>query len=104
MAGIFAGLGGSIFVFLKGSAFPDYLSIPVSIESLVMILLGGVHALAGAPAGAAVYKLLDTVITQYTVYWQALLGAVLAFLVLAFPNGLVGFVQAQWGRRRAEHG
>lgn len=104
VAGVFAGLGGSVFVFLKGSAFPDYLSIPVSIESLVMILLGGIHALAGAPAGAAVYKLLDTVITQYTAYWQALLGAVLAFLVLAFPHGLVGFVQAQWGRRRADRG
>ena len=104
VAGVFAGLGGSIYVFLKGSAFPDYLSIPVSIESLVMILLGGVHALAGAPVGAAAYKLLDTVITQYTVYWQALLGAVLAFLVLAFPNGLVGFVQTQWARRRARHG
>lgn len=103
VAGIFAGLGGAIFVFLKGSAFPDYLSIPVSIESLVMVLLGGIHTLAGAPVGAAVYKVLDTAITQYTSYWQAILGAILVFLVVAFPNGLVGFVQSRRGRMRADH-
>jgi len=103
VAGIFAGLGGAIFVFLKGSAFPDYLSIPVSIESLVMILLGGIHTLAGAAVGAAVYKVLDTAITQYTSYWQAILGSILVFLVVAFPNGLVGFVQSRWARMRADH-
>ena len=103
VAGIFAGLGGAIFVFLKGSAFPDYLSMPVSIESLVMILVGGVHTLAGAPIGAAVYMILDTLITQYTSYWQAVLGVILVLLVVAFPNGLVGFVQSRWARLRSDH-
>ncbi len=103
VAGIFAGLGGAIFVFLKGSAFPDDLSIPVSIESLVMILLGGIHTLAGAPVGAAVYKILDTIITRYTSYWQAVLGVILVLLVVAFPNGLVGFVQSRWARLRPDH-
>jgi branched-chain amino acid transport system permease protein len=98
IAGLFAGLGGTIFVFLKGSAFPDYLSIPVSIESLVMILLGGIHTLAGAPVGAAAYKILDTAITQYTSYWQAVLGGILAFLVVAFPHGLIGYVQSRRSR------
>lgn len=100
VAGFLAGVGGAIFVFLKGSAFPDYLSIPVSIESLVMVLLGGVHTLAGAPAGAAVYKLLDTIITKHTGYWQAVLGGVLAVLVIAFPHGLVGFVRGRLARGR----
>jgi len=103
IAGLFAGLGGAIFVFLKGSAFPDYLSIPISIESLVMILLGGIHSLAGAPAGAAVYKLLDTVITQYTSYWQAVLGGILVFLVVAFPHGFIGFAQSRWHRKTHDH-
>ena len=104
VAGIFAGLGGAIFVFLKGSAFPDYLSIPVSIESLVMVLLGGIHTLAGAPVGAGVYKVLDTVITRHTAYWQAVLGGILVFLVVAFPRGLVGFMQWRWRRTRVDLG
>ncbi|OGC01696.1 MAG: ABC transporter permease [candidate division NC10 bacterium RIFCSPLOWO2_12_FULL_66_18] len=104
VAGFFAGLGGAVFAFAKGSVFPDYLSMPMSVQSLVMVLLGGIHALAGAPVGAAVYKLLDIVITKYTGYWQAVLGGILVFLVVAFPHGLVGFVQARWARMRASLG
>jgi len=66
-----------------------------------MVLLGGIHALAGAAVGAAIYKLLDTIVTLYTVYWQAVLGAILALLVLAFPHGLLGVLHARRGRRRS---
>jgi branched-chain amino acid transport system permease protein len=95
IAGFFGGLAGATFVYLKGSAFPDYLALPVSVEALVMVLLGGVGTLAGAPVGAAVYKLLDTVVTRYTVYWQAVLGALLLLLVLTFPRGIVGTVRGR---------
>src|SRR5207237_4779366 len=61
VAGFFGGLAGGIFVFLKGSVFPESLAVSVSVEPLVMVLLGGVQSLAGAPIGAALYKLLDTV-------------------------------------------
>src|SRR5207253_470650 len=44
IAGFFGGLAGGTFVFLKGSAFPDYFAVPRSVEPLVMVLLGGVHA------------------------------------------------------------
>ncbi len=104
VAGFFAGLGGAIFVFLKGSAFPDYLSLPVSVESLVMVLLGGMHTLAGGPVGAAVYKILDTFITKHTDYWQAVLGGILVLLVIAFPHGLVGVLGKRQARARADHG
>src|SRR5438128_4723076 len=56
VAGFFGGLAGGIFVFLKGSVFPETLAVPVSVEPLVMVLLGGVHSLAGAPRGAPAYK------------------------------------------------
>jgi len=104
VAGLFAGLGGAIFVFLKGSAFPDYLSLPVSVESLVMVLLGGIHTLAGGPVGAAVYTVLDTVITKYTDYWQAVLGGILVLLVIVFPHGLVGVLHDRPAWRRAGRG
>jgi branched-chain amino acid transport system permease protein len=90
IAGFFGGLAGATFVFLKGSAFPDYFSVPRSVEPLVMVLLGGVPSLAGAPIGAAIYKILDTVVTKYTEYWQMVLGVILVTLVLAFPRGVLG--------------
>ena len=100
VAGFVAGLGGAVFVFLKGSVFPVYTESPMSVQPLVMVLLGGVGSFAGAPVGAVVYKLLDTVITRYTEYWQALLGGILIVLVLAFPRGLVGVLDLglfNWG-------
>ena len=99
IAAFVAGLGGAIFVYLKGSVFPNYLDAPMSVQPLVMVLLGGVGSPAGPPLGAVVYKLLDTVITRYTEYWQAVLGGILIVLVLAFPRGLVGIValSRRWG-------
>ncbi|MGH7393092.1 MAG: ABC transporter permease subunit, partial [Candidatus Rokuibacteriota bacterium] len=90
VAGFFGGLAGTTFAFLKGSVFPDYVAVPMSVEPLVMVLLGGVQTYAGAPVGAATYTLLDTAVTRYTEYWQLVLGAVLIALVLAFPRGILG--------------
>ena len=95
VAGFFGGLAGGIFVFLKGSVFPESLAVPVSVEPLVMVLLGGIHSLAGAPLGAALYKVLDTVVTRYTEYWQLVLGAILVVIVIAFPRGILGVLETR---------
>jgi branched-chain amino acid transport system permease protein len=100
VAAFVAGLGGAVFVYLKGSVFPTYVDAPMSVQPLVMVLLGGVGSPAGPPLGAFVYKVLDTVITRHTEYWQAVLGAILIALVLVFPRGLVGvfdFRFSIWG-------
>ncbi|HEU5189904.1 MAG TPA: ABC transporter permease [Methylomirabilota bacterium] len=100
VAALVAGLGGAIFVYLKGSVFPNYVDAPMSVQPLVMVLLGGVGSPVGPPLGAVVYKLLDTVITRYTEYWQAVLGLILIALVLIFPRGLVGILDFRflgWG-------
>jgi branched-chain amino acid transport system permease protein len=90
LAGGVAGLGGALYVFQKGSAFPDYLFVVKSIEPLVMILLGGVGTFLGPIAGAALFKGLDTVVTASLHYWGAVLGAILTVLVVLFPRGLLG--------------
>ena len=104
VAGGFAGFAGSLFAFLKGSVFPDYLSVSMSVESLVMVLLGGIHQLAGAPVGAATYKGLDTLATLYTEYWQAFLGALLLTVVLAVPDGIMGLMARRRAARGERHG
>ena len=43
LAGVFAGLAGGIYVFSKGSVFPDEMAIPRSFDFLFMVLLGGVE-------------------------------------------------------------
>jgi branched-chain amino acid transport system permease protein len=93
IAGAFAGLAGVLHAFHKGSVFPTVLSIPQSIDALVMVLLGGIQTLTGPVVGAAVYHFLQTEIMRATDYWRIVLGAVILLLVVAFPQGIVGFIR-----------
>ncbi|MGB0670940.1 MAG: ABC transporter permease, partial [Rhodospirillales bacterium] len=52
LAGAGAGLAGGLYAFLKGSVFPDVAAIPISVDGLVMVLLGGVESLTGPLFGA----------------------------------------------------
>ncbi len=91
IAGGFAGLAGALYGFLKGSVFPDVLAVSVSVDGLVMVLLGGIQTLAGPVVGAAVYKALTIVLATYTDHWRLVIGAVVLALVVAFPQGITGF-------------
>ena len=95
IAGFFAGLAGAVFAFLKGSVFPVYVDAPMSVQPIVMVLLGGIGSFGGPAVGAMAYKLLDTVITRYTEYWQIVLGMILILLVTVFPRGITGVVGAR---------
>ncbi|MBP6019596.1 MAG: ABC transporter permease [Burkholderiaceae bacterium] len=91
LSGMFAGLAGALFVFSKGSASPEVMSINKSVDGLVMVLLGGVQTLVGPIVGAASFQLLNDYFRGLTEYWHALLGAVILLLVLAFPQGIAGY-------------
>jgi branched-chain amino acid transport system permease protein len=95
LAGAFAGLAGGLFVFSKGSLSPDTLSIPRSIDALVMVLLGGVQTLTGPVIGALVFTGLQDWITRVTPYWQAVLGSAVILLTVVFPAGIVGTLKSR---------
>ena len=90
LAGAFAGLAGGLYAFLKGSVFPDVLAIPTSVDALVMVLLGGVQALTGPLAGAAIFTGLKAELVSLTDLWRASIGLIIIVLVIAFPQGLIG--------------
>jgi branched-chain amino acid transport system permease protein len=87
LAGLFAGLAGALFAFSKGSISPETLSVPRSVDGLVMVLLGGVQTLTGPVWGAALFTWLEDVVSREIAYWRASLGAVILLLVL-FRRGL----------------
>ncbi|BDA86529.1 ABC transporter permease [Aureimonas sp. SA4125] len=105
IAGTAAGLAGALFAFLKGSVFPDVLSIPFSIDALVMVLLGGVATVSGAVVGALVYTLASIWLVSQTDLSRLVLGGLIVFLVVAFPQGIVGTIAGMrpveaWRARR----
>lgn len=101
VAGLFAGLSGALFAFSKGSISPDAMSVGKSVDGLVMVLLGGVQTLAGPVVGAVSFTWLQDGVARATEYWRAMLGGIILLLVLAFPQGIAGFVAQIADRRRA---
>jgi branched-chain amino acid transport system permease protein len=102
IAGTVAGVAGALFAYLKGSVFPDDLGISLSVDTLVMVLLGGVETVSGAVAGAIVYKALNIWLVSKTDLSKLVLGAVIVLIVVAFPKGIVGMLETIRNRRRPQ--
>lgn len=101
VVGAFAGLAGALFAFSKGGVAPDTLSIPRSVDVLVMMLLGGMNALFGPLLGAIAFTWLSDVLARYTDYWRACVGIVILLIVSVFPFGIGGALDELRSRIRA---
>ncbi|MEQ3626613.1 MAG: ABC transporter permease [Celeribacter sp.] len=89
LAGVMAGLAGGLFVFAKGSIFPNELEIEKSFDALIVVFLGGVKTLAGGVVGAAFLATVEDWLTRLE-YWRLILGTVIIAVVILFPEGIVG--------------
>jgi branched-chain amino acid transport system permease protein len=99
-AGLFAGVAGALYAFSKGSISPETMAVPRSVDGLVMVLLGGIQTLTGAVWGAALFTWLQDSVARAIDYWRAVIGVVILVLVLAFPQGLTGFIAERYRARR----
>ena len=90
IAGAAAGLAGGLFAFAKGSIDPTLVSISMSVDFLVMTLLGGVQTVIGPLVGAAAFHSIRDFVMPLTDHWRLLLGLAIIAIVLAFPRGIVG--------------
>lgn len=93
IAGAAAGLAGGLYVFLKGSIDPTVLAIPVSVDALTMLLLGGVQTVIGPLVGAATLHVLKDQVMPLTDHWRLILGLSIIAIVLIAPRGLVGAIE-----------
>jgi branched-chain amino acid transport system permease protein len=82
LAGALAGMAGGLYAFSKGSISPELLSVPRSVDGLVMVLLGGVQTLTGPVWGAALFTWLEDTASRGIDYWRAAIGGVILLLVL----------------------
>jgi branched-chain amino acid transport system permease protein len=96
VAGGFAGLAGGLHVYLRGSVAPEILALPMSVEALAMVLLGGVQTLSGPLLGTAVYKGAQSQLlagTSYLALWPLATGLLFVVLALLLPRGILGSLQ-----------
>lgn len=92
IAALFAGVAGSLFVTLEGSVFPELLFWTLSLEILIMCLLGGWFTFFGPMLGAGLIISLRTVAGNYTEYWTLILGLMMMLTIFFLPKGVLGFV------------
>lgn len=96
-AGLMGGLAGALFVFSKGSVFPNELEIARSFDALIVVFLGGVKTLSGGVAGGAFFKVIEDLLTRFE-YWRLVMGLLIIFVVIVAPEGIVGSLRKAAGR------
>ena len=99
LAGALAGVAGALFVFSKGSVFPNELEIAKSFDGLIVVFLGGVKTLSGGVVGAAFLEVVKDFLTRFE-YWRLALGLLIIFVVILAPYGIVGSLQRLYERMR----
>lgn len=88
IASFFAGIAGTLLAVFQGSAFPDYAGLGFTLDSLIMVVLGGLHSFWGGVVGAVVFTQLEHWISHFTSHWELVIGLALLAIVLVLPQGL----------------
>ena len=103
LSGALAGLAGALHALLKGSVFPNDLGIPLSVDGLAMVLLGGIGHVLGPILGAALFFGIKVSLSALD-YWRFVLGCLLILTCVAAPNGLAGWFDGirAWLRPRGK--
>lgn len=101
ISAMFGAAGGAILGFRVGLADPELVYWTQSGQLVFMAVLGGFSNFFGPIVGALAYTLLQDQLQTLTQYWRFVLGAVLAIIVIGFPNGIVGmFELLKWRARK----
>ncbi|HEY3065098.1 MAG TPA: branched-chain amino acid ABC transporter permease [Methylomirabilota bacterium] len=90
ISGFFAGFAGILWAYYNGFVSPVDVQLVTSVETLLMVALGGPGTLAGPALGAAAIVFLKNFVSVYTKRWLLILGAVYIGVILFAPRGVVG--------------
>ena len=100
ISAFFPGIIGTLFFFKNGNVEPgDAFRLQMSIETLVMIMLGGQGTVLGPVIGAAAYQQLRTYLLTSPIFKNlhlAFAGLALLLIVLFIPAGIVGWLRVRF--------
>ena len=97
LSGAFAGFAGTLWAYYNGFVSPNDVQLVTSVETLLMVALGGPGTLIGSMLGAGLIVFLRNFVSVYTKRWLLILGGVYIGVILFAPTGIVGALR---GRRR----
>ncbi len=92
IAGGFGGLAGVLWAHTNGHVSPETVVLTTSVDSLLMVVLGGAGTLVGATIGTAIVFGLREYLSTLVPWWQYVLGGVYVLTILYLPMGLMGIL------------
>ena len=101
---LLAGLAGGLWAAFKGAVFPSVASVAMSVDALLVILLGGVHQLWGAAVGSTLLVWGGAELGQGLDYWRGILGVLIMVVMVLAPSGVLGGWQQGWAGLRGAKG
>jgi len=91
-AGGLAGFAGTFFVSYLGLVEPNAVGISLSIDLLLMVVLGGAGGVSGATIGASIIGVTNLYGHDLENWRPVIYGIVVIVIVIAFPRGVAGLV------------
>jgi branched-chain amino acid transport system permease protein len=92
IAGALAGLGGALDANLNAFVSPRLFHWELSGDLLIMVILGGLGSVAGAPLGAAAFIVLEEILSSITKHWMAIFGPLMLLVILLHKGGIHALV------------
>jgi branched-chain amino acid transport system permease protein len=102
IAGGFGGLSGVLWAHTNGHVSPETVVLTTSVDSLLMVVLGGAGTLVGATIGTAIVFGLREYLSTLVPWWQYVLGGVYVLTILYLPMGLMGLLTRARQRLKPE--
>ena len=93
-----AGFSGTLWAYYNGFVSPNDVQLVTSVETLLMVALGGSGTLIGPALGAGIIVFLKNFVSVYTKRWLLILGGVYIGVILFAPCGIVGALRGRRGR------
>ncbi len=98
VSAFYTGVAGGLFAFVVGFLSPDAFDVFLSVDFVVMIILGGLGSVPGSIAGAAVVTVLHDWLAAFQNFRPLIFGAILIACMLFMPGGMARALKAA-GRR-----
>ena len=90
ISGVYGAVGGALLGPPTGNVDPTLAYWTQSGNVVFMTLLGGFSHFWGPVLGAFAFIYLQDFVMSVVPYWRLVFGAILAFLVIVAPGGLMG--------------
>jgi branched-chain amino acid transport system permease protein len=102
IAGFFAGLAGGLYASYIGSISPEAFSIDLSVEVLMMTLVGGSGTIAGPVIGATFLVVLRECLRFLREYYMIIYGAGIVLVMIFMPYGIMGLLNRILNRQPSQ--